>query len=283
MNISDMTTATSSVDTRNKNRISIILTAFWQIMRRDIVVTGRDIISFLLQVLLQPLFLLFVFGKVLPNIGATQQGFVAFFLPGVVAFTILITTLQGVTISLTVDLSYTREIDDRLLAPIPISVVAIEKVLFSVIRGLIAGGLIFPLAYWMLGSGYQVRAGLLAPLLGLMLLSALASAALGLVLGTVVPAAQINLIFTLVFTPLIFTGCTYYPWASLDSLKWFQIITLFNPLTYASEGLRYAMIPPIHGHAFPTLAIGWTILGLSTASVLFLSIGLRTFYKRVVS
>ena len=82
---------------------------------------------------------------------------------------------------------------------------------------------------------------------------------------------------------LIFTGCTYYPWGRLDTIKWFQIITLFNPLTYAAEGLRYAMVPTINGHAIPTLGIGWVILGLSVTFVVFLYLGIRTFRGRVIN
>jgi len=38
-------------------------------MHRDLVVTGREFVPFLLQALMQPLFFLFIFGKVLPGIG----------------------------------------------------------------------------------------------------------------------------------------------------------------------------------------------------------------------
>src|SRR6266700_2558024 len=87
---------------------------------------------------------------------------------------------------------------------------------------------------------------------------------------------------SLIFTPLIFTGCTYYPWGALDSIRWFQIITLFNPLTYAAEGLRFAMVPSFYGHALSTLAMPWIILGLSVTIVVFCIFGIRTFRRRVV-
>ncbi len=102
-------------------------------------------------------------------------------------------------------------------------------------------------------------------------------------MGTIVKPEQISLMFTLIFTPLLFTGCTYYPWAALKTIRWFQVVTLFNPLTYAAEGLRYAMVPPLHGHAIPTLGLPWVLFAL-TASVLgTVILGTRTFYKRVVS
>jgi len=102
-------------------------------------------------------------------------------------------------------------------------------------------------------------------------------------IGTLVKPEQIGLMFSLIFTPLIFTGCTYYPWGTLGSIKWFQIITLFNPLTYAAEGLRYAMVPSINGHTIPTLDIGWVILGLSVTFVAFLFIGIQSFRRRVIN
>jgi ABC-2 type transport system permease protein len=54
-------------------------------------------------------------------------------------------------------------------------------------------------------------------------------------------------------------------------------------LTYASEGLRYAMVPALHGYTLPTLDIGWVLLGLSATVVIFTILGMRTFYRRVVN
>jgi ABC-2 type transport system permease protein len=268
---------------RPTNRFIIAGMAFFSILRRDFVVTGREFIAFLMQVLLQPLFFLFIFGKVLPSIGYAQQGFAAVLLPGIVSLTVVTTALQGVTLPLVLDLGFAREIDDRLLAPLPVSLVAVEKIIFAALRGLVAGAIIFPLAYWILGSGYSVSSDHIGVIIGVMILTSFAGATLGLTIGTLIKPEQIGLMFALIFTPLIFTGCTYYPWGSLNNIQWFQIITLFNPMTYASEGLRYAMVPPIHGHSLPTLAMGWVILGLSVTFVAFLILGIRTFNRKVVN
>lgn len=268
---------------RERSSLSMTITAFFAILNRDLIVTWRQLIAFLVQVLIQPLFLLFIFGKVLPGIGFAAPGFGAVFLPGVVGFTIILTALQGVTLPLVLDLGYAREIDDRLLAPMPVHLVAVEKILFAALRGLLAGAVIFPLAYWILGSGYQVRTDEIGMLIGIMVLSSFAGASLGLTIGTLIQPEQIGLMFSLILTPMIFLGCTYYPWGTLDSLKWFQVITLFNPLTYASEGLRAAMVPAINGHMLPTLAIGWVLLGLGVTVVAFTILGMRTFYRRVVN
>lgn len=259
------------------------LTALLAIVSRDLLVTRREVIVLLAQTLIQPLFFLFVFGKVLSSIGAANARFPVLLMPGIVALTIFITALQGPSVDLSRDLSFTREIDDRLLAPLPIALVALEKVALAALRGLVAGALVFPLAILVLGSGYQVRTDLLGVLIGLMVLIALVGAALGLLLAVVVPIQQLPLIFALVFTPLIFTGCTYYPWALLSGIKWFQILTLFNPLTYAAEGMRYAMIPPVHGQAFASLALGWVLLALCASFISCLWAGSKLFIRRVVS
>ncbi len=259
------------------------LTAFLAIVSRDLLVMRREVIVFLLQTLIQPLFFLFVFGKVLSTIGSANASFSTVLLPGVVALTVFLTALQGPAIDLARDLNVIREIDDRLLAPLPTVLVAIEKVLLATLRALIGGAFIFPLAFWILGSGFQVRTDMLGVLIGLMVLVALVGASVGLVLGTAAPIQLLPLIFALVLTPLIFTGCTFYPWASLGAIKWFQVVTLFNPLTYAAEGMRYAMIPPLHGQALQTLAIGWVLLALCASFIVCLWGGLKLFHRCVVS
>jgi ABC-2 type transport system permease protein len=60
-------------------------------------------------------------------------------------------------------------------------------------------------------------------------------------------------------------------------------VTLFNPLTYASEGMRYAMVPLLHGQAPQTLAIGWVVLALCASFILCLWGGVKLFHRRVVS
>lgn len=259
------------------------LTALLAIVSRDLLVTRREALIFLVQMLVQPLFFLFVFGKVLPTIGAARPGFSVILLPGIVAFTVFVTTLQGPSVELARDLGFTREIEDRLLAPLPIALVAAEKVALAALRGLLSGAFVFPLAYWILGNDYQVRTDQLGVLIGLMVLVALVGAALGLLLASAVPIQLLPLMFALVLTPLVFTGCTYYPWASLGVIKWFQTLTLFNPLTYAAEGMRFAMIPPVHGQTPETIAIGWVVLALCAAFVLSLSGGIALFRRRVLS
>lgn len=196
---------------RSHHRTLLALHAFSAILQRDVKVTGREFVPFLLQALMQPLFFLFIFGKVLPGIGLAAGDFAALMLPGIVALTGMIAAMQGVTLPLVLDLGYAREIDDRLLSPLPVWWVALEKVIFGAMRGVIASSVIFPLGWLILGNGFAVRSDRIPILIGMVLLTGCVGSTIGLLMGTVIKPDQISLMFTLIFTPLLFTGCTYYP------------------------------------------------------------------------
>jgi ABC-2 type transport system permease protein len=250
--------------------------AFRAVLRRDLYVTGKEFLVFLAQVILQPLFLLFVFGKVLANLGYTQNNYTDLLFPGLLALTAVITGMQSLAFPLVLEFGWTKEIEDRLLAPMSTGLVAAEKVVFATLRAIVATVIMFPVGILVLGSVPWRWSGV--PLLVLILvLGSLLGAALGLVLGTLVVPQRINIVFTLVFTPLLFTGCSQYPWPSLDTLRWFQIVTACNPMTYVSEGMRAALVPEVP-HIAPWICV---LVLLGSLTVLFY-VGVRGFYRRAI-
>ena len=98
--------------------------AFRAVLRRDMYVTGKELPAFLAQVILQPLFLLFVFGKVLAELGYTRPGYADLLFPGLLALTAVITGMQTLAFPLVVEFGWTKEIEDRLLAPMSTGLVA---------------------------------------------------------------------------------------------------------------------------------------------------------------
>jgi ABC-2 type transport system permease protein len=250
--------------------------AFVAVLQRDLYVTWRELPAFLAQVILQPLFLLFVFGKVLGALGYTRHGYANLLFPGLLALTAVITGMQTLAFPLVAEFGWTREIEDRLLAPMPTSFVAAEKVLFAVLRAMAATLIMLPVGILVLGSIPWRWSGM--PLFGAgLLLGALVGAGFGLVLGTSVQPQRINLMFSLVFTPLLFTGCSQYPWPSLERLRWFQVVTAANPMTYVSETLRAALVPDVP-HIAPWICL--VVLGGGLA--LLLTLGVRGFYRRAI-
>jgi ABC-2 type transport system permease protein len=249
---------------------------FLSILGRDLYVTGKELPTFLTQVLLQPFFFVFVFGKVLANLGFTQGGYADILLPGIISMTLVLTALQGTALPLVIEFSFTKEIEDRLLAPLPTSLVALEKIVFAAMRGLLAALMMFPIGWLVLGElRFSVDP---LELVVFLLLGALIGASMGLVLGTAVPPNRISVVFALVLTPLLFTGASQYPWATLDSLRWFQVVTLFNPLTYVSEGIRAALLPETVPHM--DVAVAAPVLAAATVAVS--ALGIRGFRRRAI-
>jgi ABC-2 type transport system permease protein len=249
---------------------------FAAVLWRDVFVTSRELPVFLAQVLLQPLFLLFVFGKVLTSIGAARAGYADLLFPGIIGLTTMLTALQGTALPLVLDFSFSREIEDRLLAPLPVMAVAVEKMLFAMLRAIVAAAVMFPLGNWILGSLAIHPAGV--PLLIVaIVVGSLLGAAIGMTLGTSVPPNRINIMFALILTPLIFTGSTQYPWPSLDRLRWFQVVTACNPLTYVSEAMRGAIVPDV-----PHMSVAVTIPVMFASTALFIYTGMRGFRRRAL-
>lgn len=251
--------------------------AFLAILARDLWVTVRhEPLAFLAQALLQPFFFLFIFGRVLPKIGAAQGDYGALLLPGVMALTAVTVSLQNVALPLVIEFSFTKEIEDRLLAPIPIWAVAVEKIVHAALRGVFAAAVLLPLAEFVLPGGVALSHASWPALVGVIAGGSIAGGALGLVMGTSVPVNRINIVFAVVLTPLLFTGATFYPWAALGGLRWFQILTLANPLTYVAEGARASLGAPSH---LATWAIPTGMIG----SIAFFGLlGLLGFRRRAV-
>ena len=111
----------------------------------------------------------------------------------------------------------------------------------------------------------------------MLVLGSLTGSAMGLTMGTLVQPSRISVVFALVLTPLLFTGCSQYPWPSLENLRWFQIVTAFNPLTYVSEGMRGALTPSVP-HMRPWICL----VALTFSLALFTAIGVRGFLRRAI-
>jgi ABC-2 type transport system permease protein len=272
-------TAVSSTDLRpavDRRRVGYAR-IFWAMISRDVLVTRKEVITMLAQGLMQPLFLLFVFGRVLTDLGYAQQGYAQLLFPGIIALSTTLTALQSSALPLVLDFSFSREIDDRLLAPMPTLLVAVEKIVFAALRALTGAVLMFPIGLLVLGE-IPWRAAGVPLLIVAVVLGSLLGSSMGVALGTFLPPTKINVMFALILTPLLFTGATQYPWPSLDRLRWFQVLTACNPLTYFSEAMRTALVPGV-----PHLPTWISVLALLAAVTLFGAIGIRGFQRRAMS
>lgn len=239
---------------------------------------------FITRTVMNPLLFVFVFTYVLPKIGQSFQAgpagpsYATIVVPGLVAVGMVFTGISAVALPLSIELGGTREIEDRVLAPVPVELVAIEKLVVGAVQGVIAGLVVFPLVYVIPATPVEVHVASWPLLVAVVLLASLTAGALGLALGTIVRPQQIGLMFAVVVVPITFLGCVYYPWALLRPIPWLRLLVLVNPLVYMSEGLRAALTPAV-AH-MPS----WAFLGaLALATLLLGGIGVRAFVRRTTS
>jgi ABC-2 type transport system permease protein len=256
--------------------------AFSALLLRDLRVIRRDWIAFLIASLMQPLLLVFVFTNVLPRLGLAVGGearaadYTATLVAGVVALAIFMQGLQAVTIRLAIEFGYTREIEDRVLAPLPVSAVALEKIVAGALQALLAGAVVFPVAALVPATSVDLQPDL-AALVPVFVLAALLSAVVGLVVGTVVPPSQIQLAFGALVLPATFLGAVYYPWAALTPIPWLKAAVLANPLVYVSEGMRAGLTA-----GGPHMSLGVVLAAMSAFTFALGGVALRGFRRRVV-
>lgn len=249
---------------------------FFALLGRDAHVARRNLFTLLFQTFLQPLLFVFIFGRVMVGSGYMPASYKSLLLPGIMAISMVFTGIWAVAMPLIGEFQFTREIEDRLLAPINNEWLAIEKVVAGTIQAIAAGVIVIPLA-WLILRPLEIN---VSPVLFacITLLVALFSACGGLALGCSVEQTHIGLMFSMVLTPMIFFGCTYYPWSALAKFPILQKIVLINPLAYASEGLRAALVPQ-----FPHLSTVAILAALAIFDIAFLWIGLKRFDKKAVS
>jgi ABC-2 type transport system permease protein len=252
--------------------------AFFALLARDAHVARRNLVPLLFQTFLQPLLFVFIFGRVMVGSGYLPAVYKSQLLPGIMAISMVFTGIWAVAMPLIGEFQFTREIEDRLLAPIDISWVAVEKVVAGLMQAIVAGLVVIPLGWLILRPGLELHLANPLAFVCVTLLVAGFSACGGLALGCSVDQQHIGLMFSMVLTPMIFFGCTYYPWSALSKFPILQKVVLINPLAYASEGLRATLVPQ-----FPHLSLPFILVALTCFDVLLLVVGLRQFHKKAVS
>jgi ABC-2 type transport system permease protein len=281
---------TGALATARRNTITASWVAYKALLLRDLTVLRKTLNEFLPRTLLQPFLLVFVFTYVFPKIGqgvgggagpVAESRFATLLVAGVVGITILFQGIQSVALPMVQEFGYTKEIEDRVLAPLPVSLVALGKVTSGAIQGLIAALLVFPIAAVVPANDVHLSFDW-PVVLTLVPLACIAASALGLTFGTRFQPRTVPIMFGVIIIPITFLGCVYYSWTALGPIKvggfsWLKWLVLVNPLVYMSEGFRGAFTTANH------MSLAVVYLALAGFAALFLYLGINGFKKRVLS
>ena len=270
-----------------------LVKTFAAMMAREFRVLFRNAPSTFIRAVMQPLLFAFVFAYVMPKIGsgfsvgaeagraaAGQINFSTILVPGLMGSMFLMQGMFGTTMPLVMEFSWQRTIEDRALAPVPIRVLAIQKITAGAIQAFIGAAIVFPVVYWVHapGQGPHIHVSNWFLLALVMVAASALTASLGLWFGTVVDPRKMQMVFAVVLLPLTMLGCVYYPWSALHVIRWLQIVVLINPMVYMTEGLRAALTPSL-GH-MPLWAILTALIG---GTIVFGALAVRSFRNRVVN
>lgn len=279
-------TTTDTVRQAPPDRPGGLVQPFGALLLRDVRVLRRNFRQFVVRTIMQPLLFCFVFAYVFPKIGQDVGGgsggpnFATVLVPGLIAVAIIFQGIQSVAIPLTAEFGYTKEIEDRVLAPLPIWAVGLGKIIAGALQSIVAAAVVFPIVLLVHAKGQapDVSIGNAPLFVVVLLLASVMSASLGLLIGTSFKPQQVPLVFSILVLPMTLLGCIYYPWSLLDPIPWLKWSVLINPLVYMSEGMRASMTPNVPH--MPTAGILLAMVGITTGLAL---LALRKFRERVVS
>ena len=250
---------------------------FLALLHRDLRVARKELPFFLIRTTLQPLLFIIVFGFLLPKMGFMRSNYTATLLPGILAVSLTFASIQAVALPMVQDFGWTREIEDRLLAPVPTRLIATEKIIAGVLQGFVSAAFVLPVARLIMGPIPGLTLTQFPMVILIVALGASAFSALGLLLGTAISPQQIGLMFSVIIAPMLFFGCAYYPWAGLAAVPFMKYAVLINPLVYVAEGMRGALTPGVQH--MPLLV---SISALVVISVIFWILGIRSFERRAI-
>ena len=253
-------------------------TAIWAMVKRDLLVQWRDKWEFVFRVGMLPFILILVYGFMLPSVGILPEEFPTHMFCGMIGMSMLITGIHGTAVPISMDFHNLREIEDRLLAPVSSRTVAYAKMFVGILESFIGGLIVLPISLIFMGSkiSVQMTASAIPLLILVLILTALASAALGLLVGTIVKPSQIAAMFPGFLMPVVFLGGIFYTWHQLSPLPAMQVITLFDPLTWINEAIRAIMTPQI-----VSLPLAVTITGIIAWIIVMGAIAMKRFDRLV--
>ncbi|HEX9308339.1 MAG TPA: ABC transporter permease [Anaeromyxobacter sp.] len=228
------------------------------------IVWQRELIRFfrdkprIVTALLQPMLYLFVFGSGMSSMVAGGRGDLKVFLfPGVMTMAVLFTSFFSAG-----SLVWDREFGfmrEMLVAPVRRGAILLGKCLGGTTAGLFQGLVVLCVAGFV---GIPYSASLVLTILGELAIVSFAITALGLLVAVRIRAIQSFMaLVQMLLMPLFFLSGALFPVSGLPG--WLAVLTRLDPLTYAVDPLRRAVLAHVGGGLGAAVAgvtwFGWTV------------------------
>ncbi len=211
------------------------------------VVAFRELLHFvsdrtrIISSLMFPLMFLVVFGAGFSRIVDRLAGggdFVHFIYPGIVAMTVLTSSLlAGTSVVVDREHGFLKEV---LVAPLTRVGVILGKALGGSLTSLVQGLIMLAIAPII---GLSITPLLVLKLLPTLLILSLALSGLGILMATRMQSQQgFQFLMQIIVFPLMFLAGVFFP---VDGVPvWLQIVAKVNPLTYGVDAIRQIFLAP---------------------------------------
>ncbi|MBN1158366.1 MAG: ABC transporter permease [Bacteroidales bacterium] len=202
-----------------------------------------------------PLFFLLMLGfglNSVVSIPGFDQGYIGFIIPGIVAMSVLFTSIfSGIQIIWDKQFGFLKE---TLVAPVSRMEIMIGQTFGGATIAFIQGMIILVISLF-LGNHIASFAGFLIAFT-FMIMIGLSFTALGIAIASRMEDMHgFQLIMNFLILPVFGLSGAVFP---IDNLPpWLKSITLFDPLTYGVEGIRYGLLGVSHVNP----VVSCTILG----------------------
>jgi len=220
-----------------------------------------------------PLFFLLALGfglNSVVSIPGMSRGYIGFIIPGIVAMSILFTSMfSGIQIIWDKQFGFLKE---TLVAPVSRTEIMLGQTLGGASTALIQGLIILVISLF-IGLRPESMTGFMIAL-GFMILTGIAFTAFGIAIASKMNDMHgFQLIMNFVIFPIFGLSGALFPINSLP--PWVKTLTLFDPLTYGVEGIRYGLLGTTQINPWISFAAlgGFTIAMIAFGSYLFKKVG----------
>lgn len=179
-----------------------------------------------------PVIYLFAFGLGLGARVDVPGGYVPFLAKGILGITVMLNAFQQTSLSASVSRLHFRTFQTLVMSPISPVQTGLGIVLAGVTRGLLMGGVLYSIAYFLFDAPALTAIGIVG-----MFLTAFCFASLGLAVGLwVSDPDEISLVNNFLITPMIFFCGSFFPIKNLPAFV--KPVVAVLPLSLANNLLR---------------------------------------------
>jgi ABC-2 type transport system permease protein len=218
--------------------ISLMLTALYTIMRKEMI----RILRIWPQTLIPPVVTItlyfVIFGKIIGRDVELVDGvsYISYIIPGLIMNAVIINSYTN-TVSSFFNARMYHSVEEMIVSPMPNWLIVLGYISGGMARGLLVGSLVVVMAYFF----DKIIPEHLFFTIIVILLSSMLFAILGFLNGLLARNYDdMTWVPTFVLTPLIYLGGVFYPIAVLP--EFWQKVSLFNPILYMVNAFRYGIL-----------------------------------------